>query len=193
MAEAEPVVGQDTNTQDAPKNLGGRPLKFESVAALQKLIDDYFISCEPTVKDVTEWVDARDNKGTLKKDQHGLNYLVEVKHKVKTERVPYSITGLALALDTTRRTLLDYEEGLNDFKPGDENYDPLDAGFSHTIKKAKAKIEHDIQLRLDSNMVAGTIFNLKNNFGWIDRTVEDGTQEVVVTTRRHVNNASNSK
>lgn len=189
MAEAEPVVGQDTNTPTTPKM--GRPLKFKSVEELQAKIDAYFAECEPIVKEVTEWVEARDTKGQLKKDQHGLNYLVEIKHKVKTERVPYSITGLALMLDTSRKVLLEYEDGLHDLNPTDENYDPLAIDFSNTIKKAKAKIEHDVQLRLDSNMVAGTIFNLKNNFGWIDRTIEDGTQEVVVTTRKHASANSN--
>lgn len=185
MVNEEPAAGQDTNTQNKPKM--GRPLKFGSVAELQKKIAEYFIECEPVVKEVTEWVQARDNKGILKKDIYGLNYLVEVTHKVKTDRVPYSITGLALALDTSRKVLLEYEDGLHDLKPTDEDYDSLQADFSNTIKKAKAKIEHDVQSRLDSNQVAGTIFNLKNNFGWIDRTIEDGTQEVVVTTRKHAN------
>ena len=68
---------------------------------------------------------------------------------------PYTISGLAYALDTTRRTLLDYEEN-------DE--------FSHTIKKAKAKIEQFVEERLfmGSN-TAGVIFNLKNNYNWKDK------------------------
>lgn len=68
---------------------------------------------------------------------------------------PYTISGLAYALDTTRRTLLDYEEN-------DE--------FTHTIKKAKAKIEQFVEERLfmGSN-TAGVIFNLKNNYNWKDK------------------------
>ncbi len=68
---------------------------------------------------------------------------------------PYTISGLAYALDTTRRTLLDYEEN-------DE--------FSHTIKRAKAKIEQFVEERLfvGSN-TAGVIFNLKNNYNWKDK------------------------
>ena len=68
---------------------------------------------------------------------------------------PYTISGLAYALDTTRRTLLDYEEN-------DE--------FSHTIKKAKAKIEQFVEERLFvGNNTAGVIFNLKNNYNWKDK------------------------
>ena len=68
---------------------------------------------------------------------------------------PYTISGLAYALDTTRRTLLDYEEN-------DE--------FTHTIKKAKAKIEQFVEERLFSGSnTAGVIFNLKNNYNWVDK------------------------
>lgn len=69
---------------------------------------------------------------------------------------PYTISGLAYALDTTRRTLLDYQEN-------DE--------FSHTIKKAKAKIERFNEELLFSKDVptVGVIFNLKNNYDWKDK------------------------
>lgn len=68
---------------------------------------------------------------------------------------PYTISGLACALDTTRRTLLDYEDK--------EDY-------SHTIKRAKAKIEEFNERMLYSKDVptTGVIFNLKNNYGWKD-------------------------
>lgn len=63
---------------------------------------------------------------------------------------PYTISGLALALDTTRCVLLDYE--------GKD-------GFSNTIKMAKAKCEAFAEKRLYGNgQVAGAIFNLTNNY-----------------------------
>ncbi len=69
---------------------------------------------------------------------------------------PYIITGLAYHLDTTRRTLLDYEDR-------DE--------FSHTIKRAKTKIEAYTEEQLYTPKIAnGVAFNLKNNFGWRDKT-----------------------
>lgn len=144
--------------EDKAKHPGGRPLKFESVEELQEKIDAYFNECDPHVIDTTEWVQARDSKGQLKKDENGLNYLVEVSHKIETKQVPYTITGLALALGTTRRTLLDYEEK-------DE--------FSHTIKEAKTRIEHFTEQMLFSPSPTGTIFNLKNNYGWQDKTEQE--------------------
>jgi len=139
---------------------GGRPLKFKSVKELQEKIDAYFAECDPHVVDTTEWVEARDKKGQLKKDDNGLNYLVEVHHKVKTQQVPYTITGLALALDTSRETLLEYEE-----RPE----------FVDTIKKAKDKCHNFVENSLLTSNPTGAIFNLKNNYGWKDKNETDLT------------------
>lgn len=136
----------------------GRPLKFESVQELQQKIDAYFAECDPHIIDITEWVEARDNSGKLLKDENGLNYLVEISHKKKTEQIPYTITGLALALDTSRETLLDYEDK------------PI---FSDTIKRAKVKIENFAERQLFTTTPTGSIFNLKNNYGWRDKTEQD--------------------
>jgi hypothetical protein len=141
---------------------GGRPLKFQSIDELQEKIDAYFYSCDPHVEEVTEWVEARDSSGNLRKDKNGLNFLVEVTHKVKTQQIDYTISDLALALDTTRRTLLDYE------KRDDE--------FSHTIKKAKQRVEAYWERKLANPSPTGTIFNLKNNFqDWKDKSESEIT------------------
>jgi hypothetical protein len=145
-------------------NSVGRPLKFETVEELQKRIDEYFAECDPHVIETTEWVEARAKDGKLLKDEHGLNYLVEVTHKKKTDQIPYMITGLALALDTTRETLLDYEDK-------DE--------YSDTIKKAKLKCESFNEKKLYDPNPTGTIFNLKNNYGWKDKTEVDNNVKTV--------------
>jgi hypothetical protein len=68
---------------------------------------------------------------------------------------PYTITGLAIALDTDRKTLLNYEEK---------------DGFFPTIKKIKQKVENYAEEKLfNGNNTAGVIFNLKNNYGWVDK------------------------
>ena len=70
---------------------------------------------------------------------------------------PYTVSGLAYSLDIDRQTLINYEER--------DSFSPL-------IKKAKAKI----QAQLEENALIGkgnptfTIFNLKNNYGWKDKT-----------------------
>lgn len=70
-----------------------------------------------------------------------------------------TITGLALALNTTRQTLVDYQEK-------DE--------FTDTIKKAKTIIENSYEKSLRRNGRAGDIFGLKN-FGWRDKSEVDNT------------------
>lgn len=73
-----------------------------------------------------------------------------------TNEKPYTMTGLAIALDIDRKTLYNYSN--------DEQFSPL-------IKKAKAKVEE----QLVTNALMGkanptfTIFNLKNNFDWVDK------------------------
>lgn len=68
---------------------------------------------------------------------------------------PYTITGLAIALDTDRKTLLNYEDR--------DEYFP-------TIKKVKQKVENYAEEKLfNGSNTAGVIFNLKNNYGWVDK------------------------
>lgn len=67
---------------------------------------------------------------------------------------PYTITGLAMALDIDRQTLINYGRK--------EDY------FG-TVKKARVKVENYLEKSLHGNAVTGTIFNLKNNFGWKDK------------------------
>lgn len=75
-------------------------------------------------------------------------------------KIPYTVTGLALALDMSRQELIDYTGRV------DENGEP----FLYTIKKAKNKVENYSEIKLISgNNPTGVIFSLKNNFGWKDK------------------------
>lgn len=95
----------------------------------------------------------------LKKDIE--EFFIECKEE---NRVP-TITGLAVKLDTTRRTLLDYENQI--VKTLDDN---IKKEISHTIKKAKARIESEYeQALMDRGKTTGAIFTLKNNYGWQDK------------------------
>lgn len=75
---------------------------------------------------------------------------------------PPTITGLAIALGTNRETLCNYEEK-------DEFFD--------TVKEAKSRCEQWVE----ENALIGkanptfSIFNLKNNYGWKDKTETDFT------------------
>lgn len=102
----------------------------------------------------------------LKKDIE--EFFIECKEE---NRVP-TITGLAVKLDTTRRTLLDYENQI--VKTLDDN---IKKEISHTIKKAKARIESEYeQALMDRGKTTGAIFTLKNNYGWQDK------QEIIQTS-----------
>jgi hypothetical protein len=114
-----------------------RPLKFKSVKELQSKIDEYFESCFETVV-------IKNKKGNPVFNEDGT---------AQTEKRltrPFTITGLALHLNTTRDVLLDYEDREE---------------FSNTIKKAKLRIENFAEEQLfGSKNTAGVIFNLVNNY-----------------------------
>lgn len=71
---------------------------------------------------------------------------------------PYTITGLALALDTTRETLMDVENSNG----------PYNKDYSDAIKKAKQRCQNYAEEQMfTSRNPAGAIFALKN-YGWRD-------------------------
>lgn len=71
-----------------------------------------------------------------------------------------TMSGLALSLGVSRQTVVNYSNKEE---------------FFDTINKARGKIENFIERRLYGNNVTGCIFNLKNNFGWKDKTEVDNT------------------
>lgn len=152
------------SNQDKDKNVGGRPLKFKTPEELQKKINAYFRKCDPhiaTVK-ILEYPKKKDKRGNIVPDLDAEPQIV--KRKIITEQQPYLITGLALHLGTSRETLLDYQER---------------DGFSDAIKEAKLKCESFAEGNLYSGRnVTGSIFNLKNNYGWKDTKQLDGTMNL---------------
>jgi hypothetical protein len=75
---------------------------------------------------------------------------------------PYTMSGLAYALGIDRRTLLDYSER-GEFLP--------------TLKRARDRVQMDVERRLMEKAPTGAIFNLKNNFGWKDEVKQDITTD----------------
>jgi len=70
-----------------------------------------------------------------------------------TKKDEWTITGLALALNTSRETLINYQEREQ---------------FFDTIKKAKDMVEHSYEVDLKKKGHSGSIFALKN-FDWSDK------------------------
>lgn len=106
----------------------GRKLKYESAEKMQVDIEAYF-------QGLDEHNAKANEEGFVRKHP--------------------TVTGLALAVDMTRKSLLEYEKRSD--------------AFSYTITKAKGIVEDYLEQRLFSGQVAGCIFNLKNNFDWKDK------------------------
>ena len=97
------------------------------------------------------------------------------------KRMPYTVTGMAFALGfTTRLAIINYEneEKHHDIEEGEKKL------IVNTIKKAKLKIEEYLEINLiEGKQVAGTIFNLKNNYGWIDRQDVQHGGDVIINVK----------
>lgn len=106
--------------------MAGRPLKFATKEKLEEAIQAYF-------------------------DEVALDFFKDTNGVI--HQAPLTITGLALALATSRKVLMEYEER-------DE--------FSNTVKRAKTVVENYAEKRLFGNNATGAIFALKN-FGWKDK------------------------
>lgn len=150
------------------KHPGGRPLKFKSVEELQEKIDAYFADCDPHPEEYIEYVYAtktvQNDKGKdIEVNDYSIRPTTDTKWGISRQR-PYTVTGLANFLNTSRETLINYEKR-------DE--------FIDTIKAAKDKCEHYWELQLLGAHATGPIFNLKNNYGWKDRSEIDARVENV--------------
>lgn len=102
------------------------------------------------------------------KDINVLNKLIdEYFDKCDREERPYTVSGLALHLDTDRQTLLNWQTEERYFKELSEEDNKR---LVDTIKKAKQRIEGyaEEQLFRKTN-VTGIIFNMKNNWNWADK------------------------
>lgn len=77
---------------------------------------------------------------------------------------PYTMAGLAYHMGIDRDTLI--------------NYSKRDK-FIGAIKRARDKVHMDVERRLMEDAPTGAIFNLKNNFGWKDKSEIENTHKVV--------------
>ena len=116
----------------------GRPPKFKSVEAMERLIEAYFEGC----------------RGEVLRGAGDVPVLNKYGEVVMVGARPPTMTGLALALGfADRSSLLDYEG-----KPQ----------FEAVIRRAKSRIEQYTEERLfDRDGNRGAQFSLQNNFrGW---------------------------
>ena len=155
----------------------GRPPTWDTPEQLQKLIDEYFLSCLSPIMENIE----NPEYDAEKAKEYGEDYDISKKIRVqKTDGAgnpiyeqiePFTITGLARSIGTSRNTLLEYEKEL--LTSMDEN---LRKQFAHTIKEAKRVVEEYLEKYMYTGKnQTSAIFVAKNNFGWIDRRETDLT------------------
>ena len=138
-----------------PRNQG-RPLMFQTPRELRRKIDRYFASCWEEVWDCIKSKDGSDDQWVQRFDRHG-NPMMQLGERP-------TITGLAIALETSRATLMDYEQR---------------SEFYLDIRRAKDLCEY----YYEQGAVKGTIhpsvaiFGLKN-FGWKDKIEVVSTPEL---------------
>ena len=119
----------------------GRPPKYKAPEEMQYIIDLYFLACR---------IHREDDVSLLEHiNDEGLRIINEIEDIVPT------ISGLAYTLGMSTEAFRNYEQKDD---------------FLATVKRAKQRVEMSLEQRLAGNAVTGSIFSLKNNFGWKDKT-----------------------
>ncbi len=95
------------------------------------------------------------------------DYFKSVRYESEEGKVSYrpGMAGLAYALGIDRKTLTNYSHK--------EEFFPA-------IKRARDRVEVALEANLYNNSVTGTIFNLKNNFGWVDKYENENSHKIDV-------------
>ena len=103
--------------------------------------------------------------------------------------LPYTISDLAISLGVNRSTLLRWEKSEPMFV--NMNEDEI-AEFCNTVKMAKARCEAYAERYLfTAKNPAGVIFNLKNNYNWVDKqeissTIEQKTSPIASLSKEEL-------
>ena len=135
------------------KKTVGRPPLYSTSEEMQRIIDLYYLACKSH---------QRDDPAMLMDLSDGDLLIVN-----DIEDVTPSISGLAYTLGMSTESFRRYgTEGYND-----------NSEFCATVKRAKQRVEMSLEQRLAGNAVTGSIFSLKNNFGWKDKTEVDNTNK----------------
>lgn len=132
---------------------GGRPLKFKDPVELEKKIEEYFKWCDGRTKEI----------------------IVNTKEGPKVEVVsfprPYTVEGLAVYLETTTHTLMNYLEK-----------DEFFTLITHAKERIRAnKVEGGLDRTYDSGMAK---FMLACNYGYSDKSDDDDKEITVNIVRK---------
>ena len=135
----------------------GRPPIYNNCIDLDGAIELYFESRQLPLPDNC----AKDSDGHITHPDGSITYY---------KQLPLTMSGLAIACGMDRETLLRYgkKDGYSDH-------------FRGPIKRAKDRVQSYVEEYLfNGKNTVGAIFNLKNNFSWVDRQevgMDDQTHE----------------
>ena len=98
--------------------------------------------------------------------------IMEYFEECKAEGKYPTVSMMAFRLGMSRKMLLEYEKSIEDDYYLKQLDDSVKQGFRNTIKAAKQYIEgcYEDKLINSPNSPIGTIFTLKNNYKWVDKT-----------------------
>lgn len=121
------------------RSLVGRPKLYNTAEEMQEKIDAYFLSCFRPLF-----------------DKNGNPVTNPITQKFILEQYkPFTMSGLANALDMSRQSLLNYSK---------------DDEFFDTIERARRKVEIYTEEKLfEKETCNGSKFSLSNNFGWSEK------------------------
>lgn len=140
------------------KQYRGEKAAFNSPEQLQTVVDEYFASCYSYMYD---------KNGNLKYDKNG--------EPIKYQSRPFTVSGLALAIGVSTKTLNRYCTGNFDAEFDD---DPRVKTYKQILVKAKQKIESFAESRLyDKEGQLGARFVLDSSFGWCTQKEQAEIQE----------------
>lgn len=150
-------VERNKKSKKKQKHRGQKPA-FNSPEKLQKQVDAYFDGCFGFMYD---------KNGNLKYDKNG--------EPIRYQNKPFTVSGLALAIGVTTRTLNRYCLGTFDSDMlGDEDL----TSYKQILMKAKQRIESFAESQLyDRNGSNGARFVLDSSFGWTTQKERAEIQE----------------
>lgn len=156
----------------------GRPKKYNTPAALERAVTQYF-------KSICRQVEVKEPVVTDKTDRYGHQIIEYIQvlnddgeKMYKTDYVtPPTVCGLCLYLGISRQTWDRYGEA---------------EGFCDTVTRARARMETYLEEQLLERRkgVQGIIFNLQNNYGWAEKVESDSSVTLKVEMQKEIDEES---
>jgi hypothetical protein len=138
---------------------GRATVQFTDPTELRRLIQAYF-----------DWCDPHQEERLVESGVSQQGQTIFIKRMIMTQQRPYTTSGLARAVGVARNTLLNYE---NPEHYTNEVPDEVRQELMSTISDAKRRVEEYAESQLFEGNANGAKFNLTNNHGWVEKTVQE--------------------